>query len=122
MQLCSDVNKTATSSSHQDSEYDTASDSQSSDEADPLQKREPIGVEGGGGSRNNELGELVKQRLALGSSDRFAGSQNVDDRMVNDEDDGDVDDDEDSRGTFEKAEHRDIRYTKTKFCLIRCNL
>lgn len=41
-QLCSDVNKTATSSSHQDSEYDTASDSQSSDEADLLRKREPI--------------------------------------------------------------------------------
>lgn len=36
------MNKTATSSSHQDSEYDTASDSQSSDEADLLRKREPI--------------------------------------------------------------------------------
>lgn len=41
-QLCSDVNKTATSSSHQDSEYDTASDSQSSDEAAPLPKHEPV--------------------------------------------------------------------------------
>lgn len=39
--MCSDANKTATSSSHQDSEYDTASDSQSSDEADPLHKPEP---------------------------------------------------------------------------------
>lgn len=42
LQLCSDVNKTATSSSHQDSEYDTASDSQSSDEAAPLPKHEPV--------------------------------------------------------------------------------
>lgn len=49
IQLCSDANKTATSSSHQDSEYDTASDSQSSDEADPLQKSEVVGDSGGGG-------------------------------------------------------------------------
>lgn len=51
-QLCSDANKTATSSSHQDSEYDTASDSQSSDEADPLHKPEPpvSGDTGGGDS------------------------------------------------------------------------
>lgn len=36
----SDANKTATSSSHQDSEYDTASDSQSSDEADLRNRRD----------------------------------------------------------------------------------
>lgn len=57
-QLCSDANKTATSSSHQDSEYDTASDSQSSDEADPLHKPEPpvSGDTGGGDTGGGDTG------------------------------------------------------------------
>lgn len=36
----SEANKTATSSSHQDSEYDTASDSQSSDEPELRNRRD----------------------------------------------------------------------------------
>lgn len=60
MQLCSDANKTATSSSHQDSEYDTASDSQSSDEADPLHKPvEAVGDSGGGSAINEDATDSV---------------------------------------------------------------
>lgn len=66
LQLCSDANKTATSSSHQDSEYDTASDSQSSDEADPLHKPDTgggggdsSGGGGGGGEGDNDAKDSV---------------------------------------------------------------
>lgn len=75
MQLCSDANKTATSSSHQDSEYDTASDSQSSDEAALLPKHEPV----------------------FPSHHSDGGGQNVDDELIDadaEDADDDIDDEE----------------------------
>lgn len=66
LQLCSDANKTATSSSHQDSEYDTASDSQSSDEAEPLHKPvEPVGDSGGGDAIQEDLTDLVDAKTSI---------------------------------------------------------
>lgn len=94
LQLCSDANKTATSSSHQDSEYDTASDSQSSDEADPLHKPEPVGDSGGG---TDGLIDLVSEKTsALQLSDGIESGRKIS-REENDthvDADGEADDDD----------------------------
>ncbi|XP_055317056.1 protein CASC3-like isoform X2 [Sitodiplosis mosellana] len=100
-ELCSDANKTATSSSHQDSEYDTASDSQSSDEADPLHKAEPVGDSGGGDNANDGLIDLVSAKtgnmqitddIPIEESRKLSRKEND----LNDDADGEADDDEES--------------------------
>lgn len=76
------MNKTATSSSHHDSEYDTASDSQSSDEAD--QKAKPVGNSGGASNSPAYLVELTT----------FPPGEKNDENDLNDDADGEADDDE----------------------------
>lgn len=96
MQLCSDANKTATSSSHQDSEYDTASDSQSSDEADPLRKSEPVGDSGGG---KEDLIDVVNDKtniMQLADSIPIEPSRKIshEENDAHEDADGEADDDE----------------------------
>lgn len=89
-QLCSDANKTATSSSHQDSEYDTASDSQSSDEADPLQKSEPVGDLGGDNDQLNVKTNTVDDIPPIEENRKISCEEND----LHDDADGEADDDE----------------------------
>lgn len=81
----SDANKTATSSSHQDSEYDTASDSQSSDEADPL--KDP--------GETVESGECHEEIPIAEENQILPQKLNDDEDDADYDEDGDYDDDED---------------------------
>lgn len=104
-QLCSDANKTATSSSHQDSEYDTASDSQSSDEAEPLHKPEPpvsgdpVGGGGGGDPNTDSLIDMVTTKtsiMQLSDGIPIEEKRKIphDENDIHDDADGEADDDE----------------------------
>lgn len=88
MLIQSDANKTATSSSHQDSEYDTASDSQSSDEADPI-KEHGDALDSGGGGSGGDCNDIEDHKI--GYSEKLASKGD----LRSDDEDGDYDDDDD---------------------------